>query len=63
MGTTTIKTGTDNSQVVMNVNPYTNYGQHASGGRMDVYGERRTVSEQVIEPPTMIPESRPVRES
>jgi len=60
MGTTTIKTGPDHSQIVMNVNPYTNHGQHVSGGGMEIYGEgRRAVSEQ---PPQMIPESRPIRE-
>ena len=66
MGPVSIKTvnGPDYSQSTTNVNPYTNYGQHAAGGRIDNYGEeRRTVSAQDLGPSNTVPDSepRPVR--
>jgi hypothetical protein len=63
IGSAVIKTAADNSQTIMNVNPYTNHGQHASGGRIDNYNEeRRPVSAQDIVSPSMAPESKPAQE-
>jgi hypothetical protein len=60
IGSLTIKSAPDHSQTTTNINPYTNYGQHASGGRMDIYGEgRRAVSAPDIDPPVMVPDSKP----